>query len=377
MKRNILIKNGLLLDLGSGFSFDKKDILIEKGLITRISNNIEKSGFEVFDANGLILSPGFIDVHVHCYYGKTAIGISPDKIGVKTGVSTLIDAGTSGSATVDDFYTRIIKNSTTRVFALLNVATDGLMTLSELSNDGAISAQAIQNNICKLHNTIIGLKVRASSSVLKGKGITPIKVAKEISTDLNLPLVVHIGNAPPKVEEILDIVGEGDVITHCYHNKPNGLFNTDGSPKSEVLLAKKRGVLFDVGHGTSSFSFHIAIKAIENKFCPDFIGSDIYDKNKYTVVKSLQNTMNKMIASGLKIEEVIQKVTNAPAKHFNLDRIGFLKEGFKGDITAFKINDSTIRLQDSVGIEIESKHWIESKYTVLDGILYGVEYGGK
>lgn len=377
MKRNLLIKNGLLLDLGSGFSFEKKDILIEKGLITRISNNIEKSGFEVFDANGLILSPGFIDVHVHCYYGKTEIGISPDKIGVKTGVSTLIDAGTSGSATIDDFYTRIIKNSTTRVFALLNVATDGLMTLSELSSDDAISAQDIQNNILKFNNTIIGLKARASSSVLKDKGITPIKVAKEIATDLNLPLVVHIGNAPPKVEEILNIVGEGDVITHCYHNKPNGLFNTDGSPKSEALVAKNRGVLFDVGHGTSSFSFDIAIKAIKSKFRPDFIGSDIYDKNKYTVVKSLQNTMNKMIASGLEIEEVIQKVTNAPAKHFNLNKIGFLKEGFRGDITVFKINDSTIRLQDSVGVEIESKHWIESKYTVLDGILYGVEYGGK
>jgi len=377
MKRKMLLKNGLLLDVGSRFLYDKQDILIENGVIAKISDNIEEHDFEVIDASGLILSPGFIDVHVHCYYGNTAIGISPDDIGVKTGVTTLIDAGTSGANTIDDFYDRIIKNSSTRVYALLNVASDGLITLSELSEDRSIAKEDIKHKISKYHKRIIGLKARASSSVLKSKGIGPIKSAKEISTDLGLPLVVHIGNAPPRIEEILDIVGKGDIITHCYHNKPNGLFKEDGSPKPESLQAKERGVLFDVGHGSSSFSFDIAAKAVKSGFVCDFIGSDIYDKNKYTVVKSLENTMNKMIACKLTIEDVVKKVTNNPAKYFKLDRLGFLQEGFKGDITAYKINDSIIKLQDSSGIEIKSSQWIESKFTVVDGILYKVDGGGK
>lgn len=377
MKKNILLKDGLLLDKGSGLIYDKKDMLIENGIITKISDNIEKSSFEVFDASGLILSPGFIDVHVHCYYGNTAIGITPDEIGVKTGVTTLIDAGTSGANTIDDFYNRVIKNSNTRVYSLLNVASDGLLTLNELSHDNAISADKIKDKISKYPKTIIGIKARASSSVLMDKGIEPIKTAKKISLDIGLPLVVHIGNAPPRVEEILDIVGAGDVITHCYHNKPNGLLNQYAIPKAEVLQAKQRGVLFDVGHGSSSFSFDIAVKAIEKGFICDLIGSDIYDKNKYTIVKSLENTMNKMIACGLKIEDVIKKVTNTPARHFKLDKLGFLKEGFKGDITAYKINDSTIKLQDSLGIEMKSRQWIELKFTVVDGILYKVHGGGK
>lgn len=377
MKKSILIKNGLLLDKGSGFAYDKKDILIENGIIAKINDDIEKSDFEVVDASGLILSPGFIDVHVHCYYGDTAIGISPDEIGVKTGVTTLIDAGTSGANTIDDFYTRVIKKSNTRIYALLNVASDGLLTLSELAHNEAISAQKIEDTISKYPEIIVGIKARASSSVLKDKGIAPIKTAKKISSDIDLPLVVHIGNAPPKVEEILNIVGDGDVITHCYHNKPNGLISEYGNPKTEVVQAKKRGVLFDVGHGSSSFSFDIAVKAIKKGFVCDLIGSDIYDKNKYTVVKSLENTMNKMIACDLKIEDVIKKVTNIPAVHFKLDGLGFLKEGFKGDITAYKINNSTKKLQDSLGIEMESRQWIESKFVVVDGILYKVHGGGK
>lgn len=377
MKRRMLLKNGLLLDVGSKFLYDKKDILIEDGIITKISDNIEDHGFEVIDASGLILSPGFIDVHVHCYYGSTAIGISPEDIGVKTGVTALIDAGTSGANTIDDFYDRVIKNSRTRVYVLLNAASDGLITLSELSEDNAIVKEDIKNKISEYPKTIIGLKARASSSVLKSKGIEPIKAAKKISTDLGLPLVVHIGNAPPKIEEILAVVGDGDVITHCYHNKPNGLFKEDGSPKAELLQARKRGVLFDVGHGSSSFSFDTAAKAVKNGFVCDFIGSDIYDKNKYTVVKSLENTMNKMIACGLRIESVVEKVTNNPAKHFKLDKLGFLQEGFKGDITAYKINDSIVSLQDSLGIEMESKQWIQSKFTVVDGFLYKVDSGGK
>ncbi|WP_432403829.1 amidohydrolase/deacetylase family metallohydrolase [Wukongibacter sp. M2B1] len=377
MGENLLIKNGLILDIGSGFQYDKRDILIENGIITMISKNIKKDDFKTFDASGLILSPGFIDVHVHCYYGSTAIGISPSDIGAQTGVTTLIDAGTSGANNIDDFYKRIIRNSATRVFVLLNTASDGLVTLSELSEDGAISADMIKNKIAEYSKIIIGLKARASSSVLKEKGITPIKASKKIAEELNLPLVVHIGNAPPRVEEVLEIVTKGDVITHCYHNKPNGLFKKDGAPKPEVLRAKERGVLFDVGHGSSSFSFDIAVKAIENGFEPDFIGSDIYDKNKYTVVKSLENTMNKIIASGLEVEDVIKKVTNDPAGHYKLEGLGFLRQGFKGDITAYKINDSITTLRDSLGIEMKSRKWIESKYTVVDGTLYKVNDGGK
>ena len=374
MKR-LLIKNAMIIDESSEYHHKEVDIYIENGVIKKIGTELNEPG-EIFDASTYLVSPGFIDAHVHCYYGKTAIGIGPAEIGVKTGVTSMIDAGTSGADTISDFYKRIIQPSDERVFVLLNTASEGLRTLSELACDDAIDEDKIKAIVEKYQHIIVGLKARASSSVLLDKGIAPIIKSKEIASNLGLPLVVHIGNAPPNVEEVLECTNSGDVITHCYHNKVNGLFLDSGQPKSEVLNAIDRGVLFDIGHGSSSFSFEVAERALLNDFRHDLIGSDIYDKNINTVVKSLIHVMNKVLVLGYSLDEVVGMVTWKPAKHFKLKGLGSIKENYLADFTVYKLDESEACFKDSVGTLRKGLRGIEARYAIVNGKIFRTENGG-
>ncbi|MCH4887915.1 amidohydrolase/deacetylase family metallohydrolase [Acidaminobacter sp. JC074] len=375
MKR-LLIKNANIIDVSSKYHKQCVDIYIEDGVIKKIDKDLNEMG-QVFDISSYLISPGFIDAHVHCYHGKTVIGIDPEKIGVKTGVTSLIDAGTAGANTIDDFYNRIIKKSEERVFVLLNTASDGLKTLSELSTDGVIDKKAIKKAIERYQDTIVGIKARASSSVLLDKGIGPIAESKNIATELGLPLVIHIGNAPPKVEEVLDLTSAGDVITHCYHNKVNGLFLESGIKKGQVANALHRQVKFDIGHGSSSFSFDVFEKAVKNGFRHDFIGSDIYDKNIGGPVVSLINVMNKVLACDFSLDDVVSSVTSKVSEHFKLSRLGTIKVGNFADFTVYKLHDSRKTFVDSVGQSRTGKSWIEAKYTLVEGEIFRVENGGE
>ena len=366
----MLIKNGKLTDKSMGYAFVQRDIRIEDGIITEIGENLKQNeNEEILNIDGNIITPGFIDIHTHVYYGKTAIGIDPDKVGVELGVTSVIDAGTSGADTFEDFYSRIIKNSKTRVFAFLNIASTGLETLHELSDMSNIDFEKTKKIVEKYKGTIIGIKARASSSVVGKNGIAPIKKAKEIAKELGLPIMVHIGNAPPEVGEVLNLLEKGDIITHCYHNKENNLIKDIGV-LPEALEAKKRGVLFDIGHGNSSFSFDIGEKAVKSGFLPDFLSTDIYDKNIDEPVKSQINTLNKMLYLGLDLEECIQKLTKEPAEKLSLGNIGQIKTGFKADFTIFELVENFVELTDSVNKTVKQRPYVNGKYAVVDGIVY-------
>ncbi len=214
-----VIKNGRLLDSKNNFHMTRADILIEDGIIKKIGENINEEGSKVIDVKNSVVAAGFIDIHVHCFPKDTAISSIPDEIGVKRGVTSIIDAGTSGAETINDFYENFIKKSKTRVFAYLNIAQQGLRTLSELDDMKNIDKEKIKNSLKKYPEIIVGLKARASGSVVKENGIRPIAEGKKIAEEFKLPLVVHIGNAPPKVEEVLELLGKGDIVTHCYNKR--------------------------------------------------------------------------------------------------------------------------------------------------------------
>ncbi len=366
----MLIKNGKLIDINNGYDFIQKDIRVENGIIKEIGENLKKDeNEEVLDIKGNIITAGFIDINTHVYHGETAIGIDPDKVGVELGVTSVIDAGTSGADTFEDFYNRIIKNSKTKVFAFLNIASLGLKTLNELNDMSNIDFEKIKKIVEKYKGTIVGIKARASASVVGENGIAPIKKAKEIAKELGIPIMVHIGNAPPKVEEVLNLLEKGDIVTHCYHNKENNLVKDIGMLE-EALEAKKRGVLFDIGHGNSSFSFDIGKKAIKDGFSPDFLSTDIYDKNIEEPVKSQINTLNKMLYLGLNLEECISKLTKEPAEKLSLGNIGEIKIGFKADFTVFELIDEQIELIDSVNKTVKQKPYVNGKYAIVNGIVY-------
>lgn len=241
----------------------------------------------------------------------------------------------------------------------------GLKIKSELSDMKNIDKEKIKESLEKYSEIIVGLKARASASVVKENGIKPIAEGKKIASELEVPLVVHIGNAPPKIEEVLELLGKGDIATHCYNNKVNGLVR-EGKVIPEVREAIKRGVLFDIGHGSESFSLDTAEVGIKEGFEANIISTDIYSKNIITPVGSLENTMNKMLYLGWSVEKCVEKVTYEPARAFKLKGLGELKEGYMGDLTIFDIvENGKLELKDSVNKVIITEKYIKTKYVFI------------
>lgn len=376
MKNKLIIKNATILDINSGYKYEKRNIYIENGKIKKISDKeILIDGATYFDAEGYIVSPGFIDIHSHLYTA-TSLGIDADIVGINTGVTTIFDAGSCGPLNIDDFYESDIVKKTTDTYVLLNIAKTGLIKeryeIADLDN---IDENLVYEAVKKYPNLIKGIKVRASASTVGTLGIKPIEIAKKIAIKAGLPLMVHIGNYPPKLDDVLDLLDKGDVVTHTYHGKVNGLLNNSKIIK-KAIEAKNRGILWDVGHGTSSFNFNTAKIAFKQGFYPNTISTDIYKSNYKYPVKSLADTINKLIALGLSVEECITKVTTNPSKVFNINGVGAIKIDYKADLTIFKIENKKLIYNDSDENKITSNMGIKVLYTVKNGEIYELQGEG-
>ena len=348
--------------------YEQAEIRIANGRIEAIEKILAPiEGEEIIRLPGMTLTPGWIDIHVHANPMDTVIGLDPDRVGILRGSPIVFDAGTVGSDQLDDYVEKMLASSKTDVKILLNISRIGLQRLDEGSNPDWIDEDAIRKAVFKYPELIVGIKARASGSVVGDQGILPIRRAKAIAKELKLPLLVHIGNLPPKVEEVLELLENGDVITHCFHNKPNGLFDQEGQLVLSAQAAKDRGVLFDVGHGSASFSFEIAERALENGFLADFISTDLYEKNMDGPVVSLSNVMDKMIQLGMSVEDVIDRVTVAPAEAFELKGYGKLEIGGKARLTAYCRENKQTTWTDSVGVQREGKERFAKIWSIIDG----------
>lgn len=359
-----LLKNARLIDKKNNYHQDIRDILVVDGVINNIGKDLRYDDAKVIELNGYYISPGFIDMHVHCFPEDTAISMMPDEIGIKRGVTTLVDAGTAGADTIGRFYDNFISKSTTRVYSCLNIASSGLHKLVELRDLSAIEKDKIKDATIKYKDHIVALKARASATVVGENGITPIEMGKAIAVENNLPLVVHIGNAPPRVEDVINLLEEGDVVAHCFHNKDTRLIR-DGKMLEEVYRAYNRGVKFDVAHGTSSFSIDIAREALSIEFLPHIISTDLYQVNEKEIVINLESTMNKFLYLGMPLEDIIERVTTNPASVMNLSDLGELKVGMKGDLTIFKLNPQEVTLIDSSKNKINVKNHIDTEFVFI------------
>lgn len=342
----ILIKGGNAL---IGSTFELFDILIDNDLIVKIGKDIQCEDAKVIDATGKYIAPGFIDIHTHCYPIEP-LGLDPDVLGIERWASTIVDAGTAGACNFEDFNKNYIEKCKTRVYSLLNVSNYGLKFKHELDDLSKIDEKAISDIVKKYPDKIVGFKARASQSVVNEMGIKPIEMAANIAHENKKPLMVHIGNYPPHLEDVLNCLDTGDVITHTYHGKAGGILTKDKSAIiDEALSARNRGVLFDIGHGSASFSFEVYKKARSLGFNCDLISSDLHVENYNGPVFNMVEVVNKIINCGEPIEDAINKCTSVPAMHFGLKQLGELKEGNLGDVFIFKIIDCIEEVIDSIG----------------------------
>lgn len=361
--RALLIKNGQLLSPANGYRRDRKDILIRDGKIAQISDEIDRTDVPVEDASGQIVTPGFIDIHTHCY-PKAFLGLEPDVLGLQRGATTILDAGSSGADTYEDFRENWIEKSRTKVFTLLNVSKEGLLRGHELDSMDKIDEEKLKTVLRKYEDNIVGLKARASASVVGEMGLKPIAEAARIGRETGKPLMIHVGNYPPALTEVLKLVGKGDIITHAWHGKKGGILTDEGSIIQEALDARARGVLFDVGHGVASFSFRVFKQSLLENFDCDLISTDLHVENYEGPVYNIGSVASKLINCGESLDQAIHKITCAPARHYGLKGLGELKEGCIADLNLITLDSCEEEIADSIGDTIVLREKINVRKTI-------------
>ncbi|TCP29958.1 dihydroorotase [Scopulibacillus darangshiensis] len=344
---------------------EKVDIVIEDGKIAEVTKPGSANGQKVFDYSGAYVSSGWIDLHVHAFPEFDPYGDKIDEIGVKQGVTTIVDAGSCGADRIADLVASR-EQSKTNLFAFLNISRIGLKRVDELSNLEWIDKKKAAEAANRYKEVVVGLKARISKSVVRESGIEPLRIARELSSETSLPLMVHIGSAPPSIEDVIPLLEKGDVVTHYLNGKSNNLFDENGEPLQVLLDAIDRGVHLDVGHGTASFSFKIAEAAKRHQIGLDTISTDIYRGNRLNgPVYSMANVLSKFLYLGYSLEEVIAAVTTHAANWLKKPELGRIKVGDPANLTLFAVQDGPVTLTDSEGEQRVAERRIETKGVVV------------
>ncbi|WP_239618131.1 amidohydrolase/deacetylase family metallohydrolase [Cohnella mopanensis] len=346
---------------------DAIDIIIEQGTIIEVAEAGRGTGDRVTDCAGAYVSSGWIDMHVHAFPDFDPYGDEIDEIGVKQGVTTIVDAGSCGADRIADLAASRLR-ARTNVFAFLNISRLGLARIDELSNLDWIDADKVVQVAKQHRDFIVGLKARISRSVVRDSGIEPLRRARELSNQTSLPLMVHIGSGPPDIEEVIPLLEKKDIITHYLNGKSNNLFDAEGNPLKVLRDAIARGVHLDVGHGTASFSFRVAEAAKRHGIGLNTISTDIYRGNRLNgPVYSMAHVLSKFLYLGYPLEEVIAAVTTRAADWLGKPELGRIQAGDSANLTLFTVKHEQTALLDSEGEQRIADKTIETKGVVRNG----------
>ncbi|WP_106767894.1 amidohydrolase/deacetylase family metallohydrolase [Paenibacillus faecalis] len=348
-------------------SGEEIDIEIENGIIVGLPSDGEGRGERIIEGSGAYVSSGWIDMHVHAFPEFDPYGDEIDEIGVKQGVTTIVDAGSCGADRISELAVSR-EQARTRLYAFLNISRIGLTRIDELCNLDWIDRELVRQSVLTYSDFIVGLKARISRSVVGANGIAPLRLARQLSVETKMPLMVHIGSGPPDIREVIALLERNDVVTHYLNGKKNNLFDDSGKPLQEFIDAINRGVHLDVGHGTASFSFKTAEAAKRHGIGLHTISTDIYRGNRLNgPVYSMASVLSKFLYLGYSLEEVIDAVTIHAAAWLGKPELGRIQIGDRANLTLFTVNNRTVELMDSEGERRAANQVIEAKGVIMGG----------
>ena len=371
-KYDLLLKGGHLIDARNNISA-VRDVAIAGGKVAAVAANISPvDALKVVDATGLYVTPGLVDIHVHVYAGTGERGsyagdnsLYPDGYTLRAGVTTVVDAGSSGWKNFDDFKNRVIDRSKTRVLAFLNIVGAGMRGDKFEQNLSDMEAKPTADMARRHKGVIVGIK----TAHYAGPEWAPVERAVEAGTEANIPVMVDFGAnraERPMAELVTTKFRPGDIYTHAYSGLRNEL-DDSGHVNPGMFEGRKRGVIFDVGHGGGSFVWRVAVPAIKEGFIPDSLSTDLHVGSMNAGMKDMLNVMNKFLALGMSLDDVVRWSTWNPAREIKHEELGHLSAGAPADIVVLRLETGTFGFVDTYGARLPGTQKLTCELTLRDG----------
>ena len=329
-------------------------------------------GDEVLDGGGLFMSPGWADLHVHVWYGGTDFSVPADRAGLESGVTAMADAGSAGEATLHGFREYVIERQAETIRAFINIGSIGLVAsnrVPELIDERFIDVDRTRAAIEANRDIVCGVKVRASGSIVGEWGITPVRIAKGVADSARLPLMVHVGEPPPDLEEIFALLSPGDIVTHCFNGTTGGAITRDPAIFEQARRLADSGIFMDVGHGAASYDSEVASMSIAEGLVPFSVSTDLHARNVDGPVFDLATTVSKLHAAGLGFEECVSAVSVNPRRVLGLSGADGLTLGKRADFTLFALADRRKQVIDSGGRILSLRKVFEPRFAILGNCL--------
>ena len=369
---DLLLKGGQVIDPKNHVRAIR-DVAITKGKIARVAKNIAASeAHKVVDVSSLYVTPGLLDMHVHVCAGSGIpdaysgdLSVYPDDHTLRSGVTTVVDVGSSGWRNFPDFKDRVIDRSRTRVLAFLNIVGLGMRGLEIEQNIEDMNPEKTAEYVRQYNDAIVGIK----TAHYDGPEWVAVERAVEAGQLSGVPVMVDFGTFRPErpyKDLLLRKLRPGDISTHTYIARAP-LLDEQSQVMPFLFQARRRGILFDVGHGAGSFVFRQAVPALRQGFPPDTISTDLHVNSMNGGMKNMLNVMSKFLNMGLSLEEVILRSTWKPAQAIKREELGHLSVGARADVAVLRLEKGEFGFVDAYGARLRGSQKLSCELTLRNG----------
>ncbi len=369
---DLILKGGRIIDPAHGRD-EIADIAFADGKVVTIGRDLARAAAQIIDVAGKIVTAGLIDLHTHVYWGGTSLGVDAAEIARKSGTATFVDAGSSGPGNFHGFRRHVIEPSPVRILPIINISHAGIFAFAttvmvgECADLRLLDPRDCVRVINANRDLVVGVKVRVGRTAGGNSGIAPLDMAIEVAEEVGLPVMAHLDHPPPSRLEVLSRLRQGDILTHCFRPFPNAPAAPDGRVREEVLAARERGVIFDIGHGGGSFGFRTAEAMLAAGFRPDVISSDVHAVSVRGPAFDQITTMSKLLSLGMELGDVIRASTAAPAAAVGRSDLGHLGIGAVGDASVIELAEGVFDYRDVLGETRQGRQRLSASGLVIAG----------
>jgi dihydroorotase len=368
---DLVLKGGRVIDPAADRD-EVADVAFANGLVAAVGNDLGPAK-ETRKVDGRMVVPGLIDLHTHVYWGGTSLGVDADLYAKPCGITTLVDAGSAGPGNFPGFRRYVIERVEVRILPFLHISFPGIFGVSKWFSYGESSDLMMLDpraflDVARQHSDlVVGTKVRIGKVGSGSVGAGALAIALEAAEHAGLPLMVHLDRPPPHRSEVMSKLRRGDIWTHCFRAFPNAPLTYSGEIQDDIIAARERGVIFDIGHGRGSFGFATARKMLGHGFLPDVLSSDVHVMSINGPAYNLLVTMSKFLALGFPLTEIVRTCTINAARAVRKEDRGTLRPGLLGDATVLDIETGDFSFVDAPGEKIKADRQFTCHGAVLGG----------